>query len=97
MIVIRKRTIVIILSCLVLSLAVLYAIKGNAITVSGNVRQIPIYSVENNEGNVSITFDCAWGAKDIPVILNILKEKDVKATFFVVGVFGKYKFEQCGT
>jgi peptidoglycan/xylan/chitin deacetylase (PgdA/CDA1 family) len=46
---------------------------------------------------VSITFDCAWGAKDIPVILNILKEKDVKATFFVVGVFGKYKFEQCGT
>jgi peptidoglycan/xylan/chitin deacetylase (PgdA/CDA1 family) len=94
MIVIRKRTIVIILSCLVLSLAVLYAIKGNAITVSGNVRQIPIYSVENNEGNVSITFDCAWGAKDIPVILNILKEKDVKATFFVVGEWARRNPEE---
>lgn len=94
MIVIRKRTIVIILFCLVISLAVLYAIKGDVITVSGSVRQIPIYSVENTERNVSITFDCAWGAKDIPVILNILKEKDVKATFFVVGEWARRNPEE---
>ena len=42
---------------------------------------IPIYCVENKENKVAITFDCAWGADDIPVILNILKENDVKATF----------------
>ena len=76
---------VILLSCIVLCLAVLYAIKGDAITVSGSTRQIPIYSVENSDANVSITFDCAWGADDIPIILKTLKEKDVKATFFLVG------------
>ncbi|NLK67822.1 MAG: polysaccharide deacetylase family protein [Clostridiaceae bacterium] len=94
MLVIRKRTIVIVLSCIVLCLAVLYAIKGDVITVSGSVRQIPIYSVENGDGNVSITFDCAWGAKDIPIILNILKEKDVKATFFVVGEWARRNPEE---
>ena len=85
---------VIILSCIVLCLAVLYAMKGDAVTVSGSTRQIPIYSVENSDANVSITFDCAWGAKDIPIILNILKEKDVKATFFVVGEWARRNPEE---
>jgi len=68
--------------------------KGDAITVSGSTGQIPIYSVENSDANVSITFDCAWGAKDIPIILNILKEKDVKATFFVVGEWARRNPEE---
>lgn len=48
-------------------------------------RQIPIYSVETDEKLAAITFDCAWGAEDIPDILDTLKRADVKATFFVVG------------
>ena len=48
-------------------------------------RQVPIYSVDTDEKLAAITFDCAWGADDIPRILESLKEADVKATFFVVG------------
>ncbi|MGI6777018.1 MAG: polysaccharide deacetylase family protein [Acetivibrionales bacterium] len=48
-------------------------------------RDIPIYSVECNGKKASITFDCAWGAEDIPKILDILKNENVKATFFIVG------------
>ncbi len=48
-------------------------------------RQIPIYSVDTDEKLVSVTFDCAWGADDIPGILETLKKADVRATFFVVG------------
>ncbi len=62
-----------------------FLISDGTRAVNGGARVIPIYSVENSENKVSITFDCAWGADDIPVILNILKEKNVKATFFLVG------------
>jgi len=48
-------------------------------------REIPIYSVECSEKKAAITFDCAWGADDIPDILQTLKEENIKATFFIVG------------
>ncbi|NLN65699.1 MAG: polysaccharide deacetylase family protein [Clostridiaceae bacterium] len=62
--------------------------------VNGGAKVIPIYCVENKENKVAITFDCAWGADDIPVILNILKENDVKATFFLVGEWVKRNPEE---
>ncbi|MGL4363374.1 MAG: polysaccharide deacetylase family protein [Cellulosilyticaceae bacterium] len=48
-------------------------------------RLLPIYSVKTDQKLVALTFDCAWGAEDIPNILSILEENQVKATFFVVG------------
>ncbi len=53
--------------------------------VFSDQREIPIYSVDVPDKVVSITFDCAWGADDIPAILTSLREADVKATFFIVG------------
>lgn len=54
-------------------------------TVFTAKRSIPIYSVEYPEKKVAITFDCAWGADDIPDIINILDKNRVKATFFLQG------------
>jgi len=85
MFIVRKRTIGIILFVVCICLGVLFAPDWEAVAVQASGREIPIYSVENSENKVSITFDCAWGDDDIPVILNILSEKGVKATFFVVG------------
>lgn len=48
-------------------------------------RNLPIYSVNTADKKVSITFDCAWGANDIPKILDTLKKENVRATFFFVG------------
>ena len=48
-------------------------------------RKIPIYSVEREDKNISISFDAAWGADKTEKIVEILKEHDVKATFFLVG------------
>jgi polysaccharide deacetylase family sporulation protein PdaB len=48
-------------------------------------RSLPIYSVEREDNIISLTFDCAWGSDDIPEIMEILKDKNVKATFFIVG------------
>ena len=68
--------------CLLISLP---ALHGDFAGVFAAGREIPIYSVETGEKLAAITFDCAWGADDIPQILDTLKEADIKATFFMVG------------
>ncbi|MBP7175521.1 MAG: polysaccharide deacetylase family protein [Thermoclostridium sp.] len=85
MIKLNSKTIEVALCVLSAALLICFFISDDIRPASGTNRIIPIYSVENQENRVAITFDCAWGAKDIPVILNILKEKNVKATFFLVG------------
>lgn len=85
MLVISRKIIISVLAVAVITVLLLMSINGGAIMAGAKSREIPIYSVENESGKVSITFDCAWGADDIPVILNILNEKKVKATFFLVG------------
>ncbi|MCX7842928.1 MAG: polysaccharide deacetylase family protein [Clostridia bacterium] len=60
-------------------------ISSGSSHVSGASRDLPIYSVNCPEKKVAITFDCAWGASDIPKILDTLEKEDVKATFFIVG------------
>ena len=58
--------------------------------VSGQYRDdIPIYSVECEGKKCAITFDCAWGADDIPDILDTLDKYKAKATFFIVGIWAK--------
>ena len=48
-------------------------------------RLVPIYSVDTQEKKVALTFDTAWGADKTLKILEILKEYNVSATFFMVG------------
>ncbi len=55
------------------------------IETTAQKRLLPIYSVETSEKKVALTFDCAWGADDIPSIIEVLNKNNVNATFFVVG------------
>ena len=50
-------------------------------------RKIPIYCVENDTKQIAITFDAAWGSDKTGDIIEILNENDVKATFFLVGMW----------
>lgn len=54
-------------------------------TSANNEKLLPIYNVETNENKVAFTMNCAWNADDIDKILEILKNNNVKITFFVVG------------
>lgn len=56
---------------------------------SAEGRKLPIYCVDKSEKVVSISFDAAWGNEQTQDLLNILKEKDVKATFFLVGFWAE--------
>ena len=82
----RRLLIFLIIFAMAALLISVVSIKGmEALGVFSSNRELPIYSVGTEEKVASITFDCAWGADDIPDILDTLKAADVKATFFIVG------------
>ena len=56
-----------------------------ATAVAKGERLIPIYCVETDKPQIAISFDAAWGADDTDRLLEILKENDVKTTFFMCG------------
>lgn len=67
------------------SMMILCCLMLNCLIKAEEGRLLPIYSVHSNDKRVAVTFDCAWGAGDIPEILEILKVNEVKASFFMVG------------
>lgn len=73
-----------------------------AVFYGGNLRKLPIYSVQTEEKKVAISFDCAWGVDYTDKLLNIMQEKQVVSTFFMVEFWTeKYpdyvkKIDACG-
>lgn len=89
LIVIRKKNILYV-SIIALIFVISFALKPSAQTVFNMVvtdpnRLLPIYCVDRNDNKISISFDAAWGADDTDKLLQILKDNDVKATFFLCG------------
>lgn len=91
----KRRTFIIIkknrLSIFLTALAVVLiftAINSPAIVgAAATKRELPIYSVKRDSKMVSLTFDAAWGNEDTQQLIDILARYNVKATFFVVGMW----------
>ena len=56
---------------------------------SSGGRVLPIYGTDDETMRISLTINCAWGAQDIPDFLEVLKQYNVRATFFVVGTWAE--------
>jgi len=78
----------VILGCAVGLLALIFALPAVQ-TVFGSEKLMPIYSVQTDEKVVAITLNAAWGDSDTDILLEILKEFDAKATFFVCGYWAE--------
>ena len=76
---------------MVVILAVVFGIFMTAHTlsdaVSGETRMIPIYNVDTADKKVAITFNCAVGNSDMDEILSVLERYNVRATFFLLGLW----------
>ena len=81
-IVITKKHLMIFCSCFLV--LVLGTICSVGVLANSN-RLLPIYCVDCEEKKVALSFDAAWGNDDTETLINILKEYDAVATFFVVG------------
>ena len=77
----------------ILTVVLLFYVASNINFVSGETietsssseKLLPIYKVKTDENKVALTMNCAWNADDIDNILEVLKENNVKITFFMVG------------
>lgn len=52
-----------------------------------DLKLYPIYKVETQKTEVAITFDAAWGADKTSQIMDVCDEYNIKATFFLVGIW----------
>ncbi|MFY9177535.1 MAG: polysaccharide deacetylase family protein [Caldicoprobacterales bacterium] len=78
---------VLLIFCLVV-ISVIYSVnfRDSSIVVFLNTqRELPIYCVERDDKKISISFDAAWGSEYTAEILQILEERNIKCTFFLVG------------
>lgn len=50
-------------------------------------KKLPIYGVNTAEKQMSITFDVNWGEDKTKEILDILDKYNVKATFYIIGLW----------
>jgi len=78
----------VIILCMVLSLP-LGENSISAVYFGDNLRKVPIYGVDTTEKKVAISFDAAWGADKTTQIMEILKEYNANATFFLVGFWAE--------
>ena len=84
----KKKIGITVLGCCVLA-SVLFltpaAERVSSFAAANLERKLPIYCVQTDEPKIAVSFDAAWGADDTDELLRILKENDVKATFFLCG------------
>lgn len=60
--------------------------NANTVETSSNTQKLlPIYKVKTEEKKVALTMNCAWNADDVDKILDVLKQNNVRITFFMVG------------
>jgi len=79
-----KYFIVVIFAVLLLGISINGAVSAE-VFFGYSTRKVPVYCVETEEKQVAISFDAAWGADKTKEIVDICKEYNVKATFFLVG------------
>ena len=83
----KKKNIIRIIVLLFIISAGVILFKIDIAAVFYNNKKIPIYSVDTDTKKIAITFDISLGEDNTEKILKILKDNNVKATFFVVGVW----------
>ena len=86
--VIKSRIIKIIFAMLAVVVLLCVSIEGSAaanVWFGSSSRLVPVYRVDTEEKQVAISFDAAWGADKTLEIIEVLKEYNATATFFLVG------------
>lgn len=81
-------TLNIMLVIMIVSISLIYNYSGYGRLMNvfrNNNRELPIYCVDTAEKKIAISFDAAWGADYTESLLKILKNYNVKTTFFLVG------------
>lgn len=70
---------------IVIAAAAAITLVATSVGSRAEKRLLPIYSTECADKKIAITFDVAWENSNTDELINILKDNDAKATFFITG------------
>ncbi|HHV78710.1 MAG TPA: polysaccharide deacetylase family protein [Firmicutes bacterium] len=54
-----------------------------AMVVSPPSSEMPVFYIKTRDKKVALTFDISWGTKTLPLVLQVLRNANQRATFFV--------------
>lgn len=74
---------------LLVGVLAVFLLTSSVVYVQAYSKQKPIYEIRTNKKIVALTFDISWGNKTPQPVLEILKENEVTATFFLSGPWVK--------
>ena len=89
--VVKRQNIIFYVACFVAVVVLCLSISFSSVAgvyFGETTRKIPVYCVDKSADDdkvIALTFDAAWGADKTLKIIEILKEYDAHATFFLVG------------
>jgi polysaccharide deacetylase family sporulation protein PdaB len=87
---VKFKTIRAILLILLVGVLLSINVGGNvaaSVYFNNSLRKVPVYYVSTDQKQVAISFDAAWGADKTEKIIEICNQFNVKATFFLVGMW----------
>jgi polysaccharide deacetylase family sporulation protein PdaB len=73
----------------ILSISLLCSTGAYAVFYGKAVKKLPIYYVKTTEKKIALSFDCAWGTDYTDELLQVMSDKGVKSTFFMVEFWTK--------
>ena len=98
--IVRKRTIILCLLVILGLTAAFVALRSRAVkpvvdmydltTAAAQNIQMPVFYVHTDRKAVALTFDISWGEEMPDKVLDVLKEHNQKATFFLSGPWAKH-------
>ncbi len=77
--------IILLIWALVLAGVVFITLRTSAVYASNG--KLPVYCVESEKKEAALTFNCAWDDTGLDSLLELLREENIKCTFFFVGTF----------
>lgn len=86
--VIKSKTIKYVIAVCLVAVMLCISINGSSsaqVFFGYPTRRVPVYCVDTQEKKVAISFDAAWGAEKTEKIMEIVKDFNSNATFFLVG------------
>ncbi len=72
-----------------IAIIALLIVVSSVVFVQANSKLKPIYEVKTDKKIVALTFDISWGTNTPMPVIEILKDKKVKSTFFLSGPWVK--------
>ncbi len=86
----EKKDVSLIIIMILWVIVIVSVISYTLSTTAGTTeRRLPVYSVDVQNKEIALTFNCAWDTNGLDELLELLEREEIYCTFFFVGEFAQ--------